>query len=138
MSCIFCRIVSGDIAAEVLLRGERSLAFLDVQPLADGHVLVVPHAHRARVEDLSEEDSQALFAMVTRLAPLVREVVAAEGTTIGINNGPATGQTIPHVHVHIVPRRSGDGGGSIHSVVRAPSERSLTDVAAALRRRLQG
>lgn len=136
MNCIFCRIVAGEIPAEIVAQDDRSIAFLDVSPLADGHVLVVPRAHVARVEDLSAEDSQALFASVRRLAGPVREAVAAEGSIVGINNGPATGQTVPHVHVHIVPRREGDGGGSIHSIFRPHTSRSIGEVGDAIRRRL--
>jgi histidine triad (HIT) family protein len=133
MSCIFCRIVAGEIPAEVIARDERTLAFLDVSPLADGHVLVVPHAHVGRIEDLHANDASALFATVTQLAGPVREAVQAEGTTIGINDGPATGQTVPHVHVHIVPRRSGDGGGSVHTIFRAGARRPIAEVGAAIR-----
>ena len=103
MTCIFCRIVNGEIPAEVVARAHDFVAFLDVNPLADGHVLVVPRAHAAQVEDLEPEQADALFRAVVRLAGPVREAVDAAGTTIGINNGNATGQTIPHVHVHIVP-----------------------------------
>jgi histidine triad (HIT) family protein len=133
MSCIFCRIVAGEIPAEIVARDERTLAFLDVSPLADGHVLVVPHAHVARIEELSAEDASALFSAVTRLVGKVRNAVGAEGTTIGINDGPATGQTVPHVHVHVVPRRSGDGGGSVHTVFRAGSRRPIAEIGAAIR-----
>jgi len=74
-----------------------------VQPLADGHTLVVPKAHVTHIEDLTPPQADALFRAVTRLARPVREGVGAVGTTIGVNNGEATGQTIAHVHVHIVP-----------------------------------
>jgi histidine triad (HIT) family protein len=133
MSCIFCRIVAGEIPAEIIAKDERTLAFLDVSPLADGHVLVVPHAHVARIEDLDAQDATALFAAVTRLAGPAREAVHAEGTTIGINNGPATGQTVPHVHIHIVPRRGADGAGSIHTIFRSGARRPITEVGAAIR-----
>jgi histidine triad (HIT) family protein len=136
MNCIFCRIVSGEISAEIVAQDDRSISFLDVSPLADGHVLVVPRAHVARIEDLTADDSNALFAAVRRPAGPVREAAAAEGTTVGINNGPATGQTVPHVHVHIVPRREGDGGGSVHSIFRPRTSRPLGEVGEAIRRRL--
>jgi histidine triad (HIT) family protein len=135
MACVFCRIVEGELAAEVLLRDERTLAVLDAQPLVEGHTLVIPRAHVARIEDLEPDDARTLFAAVTRLAAVVRVATGAAGTTIGINNGPATGQTIPHVHVHLVPRRPDDGGGSIHSIVRVPTRRSTAEIAAEIRRR---
>jgi histidine triad (HIT) family protein len=134
MRCIFCRIVAGEVAAEVVTREPEVVAFLDVQPLADGHVLVVPRAHVPRLEDLEPAAAAALFRAVTRLARPVRDALGATGTTIGINNGEATGQTIAHVHVHIVPRHPGDGAGSIHTIFRRGARRPLAEVGAAIRR----
>jgi len=133
-SCIFCRIVGGEVPAEVVTREPEVVAFLDVQPLADGHVLVVPRAHVPAVEELEPAAADALFREVTRLAGPVRQALGAAGTTIGINNGAATGQTIPHVHVHIVPRWPDDGAGSIHTIFPRRTRRPLGEVAAAIRR----
>lgn len=133
MSCIFCRIVSGEIRGEIVARDASTVAFLDVSPLADGHVLVVPVAHVARVEDLSEEQSAALFRTVCALAGPVRAAVGAAGSTIGINNGEATGQTVPHVHVHIVPRWAGDGAGSVHGIFPSGRRREVSEVAREIR-----
>jgi histidine triad (HIT) family protein len=136
MACIFCRIVAGEIPAEVISREPEVVAFLDVQPLADGHVLVVPRAHAACIEDLAPAAADALFRTVVRLAGPVRDALGGAGTTIGVNNGEATGQTIPHVHVHIVPRRADDGAGSIHTIFPRHTSRALADVGAAIRARL--
>ena len=100
--CISCRIVPDEIPAEVVARQPEVTAFLDVQPLADGHVVAVPRTHVARVEDLAPAAPDALFRTVVRLAGPLREELGAAGTTIGANDGEATGQTIPHAHVHIV------------------------------------
>jgi histidine triad (HIT) family protein len=134
MTCIFCRIVAGEVPAEIVAREPEVTAFLDVQPLADGHVLVVPRAHVPRVEDLKPSAADALFRAVVRLAGPVREALAAAGTTIGVNNGEATGQTIPHVHVHIVPRWEGDGAGSVHTIFPRKVKRKLPEVGAAIRK----
>jgi histidine triad (HIT) family protein len=134
MSCIFCRIVAGEIPAEVIASEADGVAFLDVQPLADGHVLVVPRAHVATIEDLEPAAADALFRMVRRLAGPVRQALGAAGTTVGINNGAATGQTVPHVHVHIVPRWPDDGAGSVHTIFPRRTTRTLADVAAAIRK----
>jgi histidine triad (HIT) family protein len=134
MSCIFCRIVAGEIPAEVVASEADGVAFLDVQPLADGHVLVVPRAQVATIEDLEPAAADSLFRMVRRLAGPVRRALDAAGTTIGVNNGDATGQTIPHVHVHIVPRWPNDGAGSVHTIVPRHTTRSLADVGAAIRK----
>jgi histidine triad (HIT) family protein len=136
MACIFCRIVAGEIPAEVVAREPDVVAFLDVQPLADGHVLVVPRAHAASVEDLTPAAADALFRSVVRLAGPVRTALGAAGTTIGINNGEATGQTIPHVHVHIVPRWPNDGAGTIHTIFPRDVKRKLPEVGAAIRKAL--
>jgi histidine triad (HIT) family protein len=138
MSCIFCRIAAGEIPAEIVSRGPGFTAFLDVQPLADGHVLVVPEAHVAMIEDLSGAEADALFRAVRALAGPVRTAVGAAGSTIGVNNGDATGQTIAHVHVHIVPRRAHDGGGSVHTIFRPGARRPVAEVSAAIRRALEG
>jgi histidine triad (HIT) family protein len=132
-ACIFCRIVAGEIPAEVVAREPEVVAFLDVQPLADGHVLVVPRAHVAAVEVLDAAQADALFRTVVRLAGPVRAALDAAGTTIGINNGEASGQTIPHVHVHIVPRWEGDGAGSVHTIFPRSVRRKLPEVGAAIR-----
>ena len=136
--CIFCRIVAGEIPAEIVWRDPEVVAFLDVQPLADGHVLVVPRAHAACVEDLEPTAADALFRAVVRLAGPVRVALGAAGTTIGINNGEATGQTIPHVHVHIVPRWPNDGAGTVHTIFPRNVKRKLPEVGAAIRKAVAG
>ena len=134
MSCIFCRIVAGEIPAEVIARERDAIAFLDVQPLADGHTLVVPRAHVPTVEALDDAAADGVFRLVRRLADPVRRALDAAGTTIGINNGDATGQTIEHVHVHIVPRWPNDGAGSVHTIFPRRTSRALADVGAAIRK----
>ena len=114
--CIFCRIIDGDIPSRTVYEDEDVFAFLDVNPLATGHTLVIPKAHHERVDDLSTSASSNLFDAVHALTPAIETAVDADATTIGINNGPAAGQEVPHVHVHIVPRFEGDGGGPIHAI----------------------
>lgn len=138
MSCIFCRIVAGEIPAETIASDAVGVAFLDVQPLADGHTLVVPRAHVATVEALDPAAADGLFRLVRRLAGPVREALGAAGTTIGVNNGGATGQTVPHVHVHIVPRWPDDGAGSVHTIFPRRTSRSLPEVGAAIRKVVPG
>jgi histidine triad (HIT) family protein len=137
MACIFCRIAGGEIPAEVIARDEGTTAFLDVAPLADGHVLVVPNGHVARLEDLEPEAAAALFRTVSGLAGPIRVALGADGTTIGINDGECTGQTVPHVHVHIVPRRRGDGAGSIHSIFPRGPRQEIASVGRAIRSHLE-
>ena len=117
MSTIFSQIIEGEIPAHIVYEDETTAAFLDANPLAQGHTLVVPKEEYGRVDDLPEDVAQDLFATVHRLVPAVEDAVDADATTVGFNNGEAAGQEIPHVHCHIVPRFEGDGGGNIHTMI---------------------
>jgi len=114
--CVFCSIVDGDIPARTVHETDDVLAFLDANPLARGHTLVIPKAHAERVGDLDDDLASGLFDAVSELAPRVQSTVGADGANVGINDGEAAGQEVPHVHVHIVPRFEGDGGAPIHAV----------------------
>ncbi len=118
--CVFCRIIRGEIPSLKVYEDEKSLAFLDVHPSAPGHTLVIPKAHTARVEDLPENDAAALFRALHRLVGPIQAAVDAPASTIGINNGRESGQEVPHVHIHVIPRSRGDRGGIIQGIARAP------------------
>lgn len=127
-TCIFCQIANGQLESRLVYESEKALAFLDVNPLAPGHTVVIPKAHCERLEDLPSEQIGPLFETVRLVAAKVQQAMNVEATTIGINNGRAAGQAIPHLHVHIVPRRAGDGGGSIHSIVHSGGALGLSEV----------
>ena len=114
--CIFCSIVAGDIPARTVHETDDVLAFLDANPLARGHTLVIPKSHARHVGDLDGELASELFAAVTELTPRVQAAVDADGANVGINDGEAAGQEVPHVHVHVIPRFEGDGGAPLHAV----------------------
>lgn len=105
--CAFCEIVSGRRPALVVFESQTMLGFLDHRPLFPGHVLVIPRPHCATIEDLPEESAGPLLSVVRRTAAAVRNAVDAEGTFMAINN--VVSQSVPHLHVHVVPRRRGDG-----------------------------
>jgi histidine triad (HIT) family protein len=107
MSCIFCDIVAGRIPAEIVWRSADAVAFLDHKPLFPGHVLLVPAAHIETLADLPDAQVGALFQTVQKLESAVERALKAEGTFIAINN--RVSQSVPHLHIHIVPRRKGDG-----------------------------
>ena len=133
---IFDKIVAGEIPARTVHETDTTLAFLDANPLAPGHTLVIPKEGYERVGDLPASLSADLFGAVHELTPRIEEAVDADAITIGINDGPAAGQEIPHVHVHIVPRFDGDGGGPIHGVAGSPpdiADEELDDIAASIR-----
>jgi histidine triad (HIT) family protein len=113
-SCLFCKIASGEIPAEKVAESERAFAFLDIRPLARGHVLVVPKRHVERIADLSPEDASAVMHLAQRVIRRQSEVLRAEGVTLAVNDGRAAGQEVLHVHVHLVPRSEKDGSGPIH------------------------
>ncbi|MGQ3328690.1 HIT family protein [Halorubrum sp. FL23] len=114
--CIFCSIVDGDIPARTVYETGDVLAFLDANPLARGHTLVIPKSHAQHVGDLDGDLASELFAAVTELTPRVQAAVDADGANVGINDGEAAGQEVPHVHAHIIPRFEGDGGAPLHAV----------------------
>lgn len=107
MSCSFCRIVAGETAAEIVWKTADSIAFLDNRPLFPGHVLLIPTEHIATLADLPAQQVGPLFQAAQHLERAVETALAAEGTFIAINN--VVSQSVPHLHIHIVPRRKGDG-----------------------------
>ena len=114
MDCIFCRIVSGEIPATKIHESDTVMAFLDAFPLTRGHCLVIPKSHFTRIQDMPPDVNSAVFETVSRLAALTDKI--AGSTLIAVHNGPESGQEVPHVHVHLVPRRLNDGAGAIHSM----------------------
>jgi histidine triad (HIT) family protein len=107
MSCLFCDIVAGKIPAEIVWRGDNAVAFLDHRPLFPGHVLLVPAEHIAAIAELPAAQVGPLFQAAQKLENAVERALEAEGTFIAINN--RVSQSVPHLHIHIVPRRKGDG-----------------------------
>lgn len=107
MSCVFCEIAAGDREAWTVLEDEQSLAFLDHRPLFPGHVLLVPRRHHETLVDLPAEAVGPLFENARLLARAVQSALGAQGTFLAINN--RVSQTVPHLHVHVVPRSRGDG-----------------------------
>ena len=118
--CIFCKIVQGKVPARMITQNERAVAFLDAFPLAAGHALVVPKAHYAKVQDMGKEDSEAVFALAHEIVGKVESAASADSSLMAVHNGRGAGQEVPHVHVHIIPRKAGDGAGPVHSMFRKP------------------
>ncbi len=105
--CVFCRIVCGDEPAHEVLRDAVAVAFLDVRPLFPGHVLVVPRPHVVTLPDLAVAGVAPLFERVRMLSAAVRDATGAQGSFVALNN--QVSQSVPHLHVHVVPRTRGDG-----------------------------
>ncbi|MBD3202881.1 HIT domain-containing protein [Candidatus Woesearchaeota archaeon] len=106
--CIFCKIIKGDIPSEKIYEDEHVYAFLDINPAAKGHTLVIPKNHSENITDIKKEDLKHTIFVVKKLAPKVMEAVSADGFNIGMNNFPASGQAVMHSHFHIIPRKKGD------------------------------
>ena len=105
--CVFCAIAAGDLPATMVLRDDDVAAFLDARPVFKGHVLVVPRAHVPTLSDLPAPSLGTLFAGVQRVARAVESGLDADGTFVAMNN--KVSQSVPHLHVHVVPRRKKDG-----------------------------
>ncbi len=118
MMCIFCKIVEGTAPSYKVYEDEHTFAFLDINPVTDGHVLAVPRLHEPFVENLPMEIHDALFATIRKLVKPVQDSMGAPASNIIINNGPNAGQIVPHVHVHIIPRPKRISGNFFSNVAR--------------------
>ncbi|HEX9544547.1 MAG TPA: HIT family protein [Pyrinomonadaceae bacterium] len=107
MACLFCGIINGEISASVVFEGDISLAFLDHRPLFPGHCMLIPKNHFETLSDLPAELVGPFFKNVQLLAAAVEVALEAEGSFVAMNN--RISQSVPHFHVHIVPRRKKDG-----------------------------
>ena len=138
--CLFCRIVSGDEPAHLVFEDEFSLAFLDVRPLFEGHALLVPRVHHQTLVDLPAELVGPYFANAQLLSGAITQAMGAQGSFVAINN--VVSQSVPHLHVHVVPRVRKDGlrgffwprtkyADDEHAAITAAKVRSAVDAARA-------
>lgn len=109
--CIFCKIVAGTIACNRLVETEHALAFLDVNPLAEGHALVIPRQHAGDLRELPGDRLARVIEIVPGLTARILAAVGANAFNLLQNNGREAGQVVRHVHFHIIPRRPEDGLG---------------------------
>ena len=130
--CRFCEIVAGRSPAALVLDEEHAVAFLDVRPVFAGHVLLVPRAHHETLADLPADAVGPLFLTVRRLTEAVEAAMGAEGTFVAVNN--KVSQSVPHLHVHVVPRRRKDGlRGFFWPRTRYADDDEMEQVAARIR-----
>jgi histidine triad (HIT) family protein len=126
--CIFCKIIKGEISNYTVYEDEHSLAFLDIAPRAKGHTVVIPKVHAERVDELPEENIMKLFAGVKKAIEKVNNALSPDGFNVGWNDGKSAGQVVPHLHVHILPRWKGDGGGNMHSIIDNPGDNTVEEI----------
>ena len=107
-NCIFCKIVAGQIPCTKVLEDDACLAFLDIGPLAEGHVLLIPKAHAVTLDQLAADQAGAMLRHLPALVKAVQAVTGCEGVNVLQNNGRVAHQVVPHVHFHIIPRKAGD------------------------------
>jgi histidine triad (HIT) family protein len=107
-SCLFCRIVAGELPATIVAQDERTVAFMDINPATRGHALVVPRVHAADLLAIGDEDLAACAASAKRLAARAKAAFAADGITLINSCGAAAWQTVFHFHVHVIPRYEDD------------------------------
>jgi len=113
-NCIFCKIIKGEIPSYKVYEDEQVLAFLDITPVNLGHTLVISKNHYTSLEDIPEDEFLAVMRIVKKLGNKIKTCLNLEGYNLGLNNGEVAGQTVPHVHFHIMPRKSGDGYQAWH------------------------
>jgi histidine triad (HIT) family protein len=111
---IFEQIIDGEIPSFTVYEDETTYAFLDANPLAPGHTLVIPKEPYGRLNDMPADEAGEVFGIISDLAPAVEAAVGADASTVALNNGPEAGQEVPHVHWHIIPRFADDDVGPIH------------------------
>ena len=116
MDCIFCKITKKEIPSKIIMETKKSIAFLDVYPLSVGHTLIIPKRHYEKVQDMTDVDNADLFNTVYKVISKVDKLTGA--TLLAIHNGKDSGQEIPHVHVHLIPRQSSDQVGPVHSMFK--------------------
>lgn len=130
--CVFCRIVAGQIPASVVHADDETLAFMDLGQVNPGHVLVAVRRHAQDIYALDERQAAALFAAAARVARGIRAAFAPHGLSVYQANGKAAGQTVLHLHLHLVPRYESDGM-SLTWPVKNPSREELEEHAARIR-----
>jgi histidine triad (HIT) family protein len=109
--CVFCKIRDGQIPSLKIFEDDRTLAFMDINPVTHGHCLVIPKAHAATLFDAEVEDLEAVIAAAQQVARAIREALAPDGLNMLQANGAAAFQSVPHFHVHLIPRWANDGKG---------------------------
>ncbi len=107
--CIFCKMVNKEIPCGTIYEDDDFIVILDKFPATEGHVLVIPKFHAATVFDLSQQQSEKIFPLVTKIANQLKAVLPLKGLNILQNNGEFAGQSVPHFHIHLIPRYDNDG-----------------------------
>ena len=133
--CVFCEIIAGTSPASWVYEDDTVVAFMDVQPITQGHMLVVPREHAVLMTDINETAAMRTFRVARRLAAVARHTLGASGVNLIVMDGETAYQDVPHFHVHVLPRYPQDGFGLTFPTTyeHPPARAQLDAVAAALR-----
>lgn len=131
--CIFCKIVAGELKAHVVYEDQSVLAFLDIHPASRGHAMVIPKTHAESLDRLDESQVGPLLVGVKNVMGILQRALKPAGMNIGWNHGWAAGQRVNHLHVHLIPRYAGDGGGGIQSLIHSFVVEDLASVASQIK-----
>ncbi|MEX2054491.1 MAG: HIT family protein [Candidatus Colwellbacteria bacterium] len=126
--CAFCQIVEGSIPSYDIYQDDNTMAFLEINPSAPGHAMVIPKKH---IEDFMDLDSQTMVEVmksVQKVSKMIEKALGADNFTIGVNSGKIVGRHVEHVHVHIIPRFVDDGGDYIQGVVANLPKETLEEI----------
>jgi histidine triad (HIT) family protein len=134
-SCVFCKIVAGQIPATVVHEDADTLAFMDIGQVNPGHVLVAAKAHAESIYTLDDAQARAVFGAAAKVARAIRDAFSPAGLSVYQANGKAAGQTVFHFHLHLVPRQEGDGMALAWPVKNPPREK-LEEAARKIREKL--
>ena len=121
MTCVFCQILAGELPMSEVYNDDDVIALMDIHPFRPGHVLILPRRHQQYVRELPEGGAEGLMAVGTRIAEAIRASdLPSDGMHFLLNDGPAANQSVPHVHLHLIPRRRGDGGYLLAQLAKRP------------------
>ncbi|MHB1295172.1 MAG: HIT family protein [Anaerolineae bacterium] len=134
--CVFCKIVQGQLPAVLVYEDAHTLAFLDHRPASLGHTLVIPRRHAETLLELDAEEVAQLFRAVLVVADAVRAELQPDGFNVWQSNGAAAGQVVHHVHVHVLPRHTGDGLVHLYRPQTPPTRETLEALGARLSGRI--
>ena len=126
--CLFCQIINKEIPNYTVYEDDFVLAFLDIHPCTKGHTVVIPKKHVKTILELDDEEIKKYNIGIKKTLEKVKNILKPDGFNVGFNYAKAGGQAIDHLHTHILPRWDGDGGGSMHSIVKKESDESVEDV----------
>src|SRR5579864_7237636 len=132
--CVFCGILRGNSPASFTYQDDSVVAFMDVQPITHGHMLVVPRDHAVLMADLNDAVAMRAFRVARKLSSVVRATLGATGVNLFVADGETAFQDVPHFHVHVIPRYANDGFGLTFpdSYGRPPSRAELETIASAI------